>query len=597
MQSGYLLRNRYRIDKPLFAGGFGETYIAIDEDYPDKRRVVVKQLKPQSNDPSVLEIARRLFESEAATLAKLGEKTDRIPMLYAYFEERGEFYLVQEFIQGQTLTQELGNRRLSEAETLKIVTEILAGLIEVHRRNIIHRDLKPDNIIRRSSDRKLVLIDFGAVKAIRQTTVRISSPKFSQSIGIGTDGYMPTEQAMGYPTTASDIYAVGAIALQCLTGKHPTDLIDGATLEFKWRHLCQVSDRVATVLSKMVGSRHVDRYPTAMDANNALDLLAQPVNHQPTQQQQQQQPPTSHKPAPTIVSQTPIDRRKSLKLLGFVGVGMLCVIVIPKLFNSGDLKDANAYYERGNLKAYEKNDSQGALADYNRAIQLDPGFISAYDERGNLKADKLNDTQGALADYDRAIQISPTYARAYHHRGNLKIYRLNDPQGALVDYNRAIELEPKLADAYASRGVLKDQTLNDSPGGLKDLNKSIELDSKLLGGYYNRGDFYYSLGDKKSAIANFQKVVAIDKNSIYGSISQGIIDLEQGSLQQAIVNFDRAAQASPDDTPDIYKYRGLAHSRQGNKTSATQDWRKAFQIYEKVNTRKDRDMVRKWLEG
>jgi serine/threonine protein kinase len=206
MQSGYLLRNRYRIENRLSAGGFGETYISIDEDYPNKRRVVVKHLKPQSKDPSVLLMARRLFNDEGVTLANLGEKTDRIPTLYAYFEENQEFYLVQELIEGQTLTQELGTRRLSETETIEIVREILLGLTEVHGSRIVHRDLKPDNIIRRSSDRKLVLIDFGAVKAVRQTILNPANA--TKSIAIGTRGYMPTEQAMGYPTPASDIYAV-----------------------------------------------------------------------------------------------------------------------------------------------------------------------------------------------------------------------------------------------------------------------------------------------------------------------------------------------------------------------------------------------------
>lgn len=113
----------------------------------------------------------------------------------------------------------MGTQKLSEAATLEIVREILAVLTEVHTNRIVHRDLKPDNIIRRSSvggasvqeNRKLVLIDFGAVKAVRQTILHASGPK---SIGIGTAGYMPTEQAMGYPTAASDIYAVGAIGLQ-----------------------------------------------------------------------------------------------------------------------------------------------------------------------------------------------------------------------------------------------------------------------------------------------------------------------------------------------------------------------------------------------
>jgi serine/threonine protein kinase len=274
MQVSYLLRNRYLIEKPLSAGGFGKTYIATDEDFPGKPRKVVKHLKPQNSSAKVLEIARRLFETEAKTLANLGTKTDRIPTLYAYFEENQEFYLVQEFIEGKTLTQELENRRLSEAETLEVLQEILTGLETVHSNHVIHRDLKPDNIIRRANSNELVLIDFGAVKAIRQAT----NLQISQTISIGTPGYMPSEQGIGNPKLASDVYAAGAIALQCLTGVHPFDLLDPDTSEFKWRHLCQVSDRVANVLYKMVAVSQANRYPNANEAKKALDLLITPVS-------------------------------------------------------------------------------------------------------------------------------------------------------------------------------------------------------------------------------------------------------------------------------------------------------------------------------
>ena len=117
MQPGYLLRSQYSIQQPLASGYFGDTYLAIDLDYRPQRYVVVKHLKPESKDPALLQIARRLFATEAMVLGRLGEVTNRIPALYAYFEEQNEFYLVQEFIEGQTLSQELAAGKLSTIVT------------------------------------------------------------------------------------------------------------------------------------------------------------------------------------------------------------------------------------------------------------------------------------------------------------------------------------------------------------------------------------------------------------------------------------------------------------------------------------------------
>jgi serine/threonine protein kinase len=333
MLSGYMLRNRYCIQHPLSIGGFGETYIALDEDYPGKRQVVVKHLKPQSKDAKVLETARRLFETEAITLARLGEKTDRIPTLYAHFEEGGEFYLVQEFIEGHTLTQEMAIGQLSETKTLEIVRDILTALKFIHTHDIIHRDLKPDNIIRRSSDGQLVAIDFGAVKAVRQANLTTTNANSLASISIGTSNYMPSEQAMGYPKQASDIYAVGAIGIQCLTGEMPNLLFDEDTLEFRWRHLCNVSDRFAAILDKMLQQRYLDRYANAVEALDALDRAflfpntrlqkselveaspKQPVNH-----------PIS------VIALAPASRRNLLRWILLGGIGVVGGIFISQLF-------------------------------------------------------------------------------------------------------------------------------------------------------------------------------------------------------------------------------------------------------------------------
>jgi eukaryotic-like serine/threonine-protein kinase len=371
MNPGDLLRNRYRIEQALAAGGFGETYLAIDLDYPGQRQVVVKHLKPASQDPNALQIARRLFESEAQVLAELGETSDRLPALYAYFEEQGEFYLVQEFIAGKTLTAELAGRKLSEAETIEVLQEILASLAVVHGKNKVHRDLKPDNMIRRAQDSKLVLIDFGAVKEVRQGLGMGTNAALSASIGIGTQGYMPTEQAIGYPRLASDVYAVGAIGIQCLTGRHPYELFDEDILALRWKHLCQVSLGLAQVLDKMVAQQSNERYQDGLMAINALDqlLIARqsqlPTRPSPAVPQPQSQPSAPGAPpqqstiasvqstVQTVQAKTEISapsnnsdannlgRRKLLRLLGFGGSGLIGTLLLAQLLPKKSSDESN----------------------------------------------------------------------------------------------------------------------------------------------------------------------------------------------------------------------------------------------------------------
>ncbi len=124
---------------------------------------------------------------------------------------------------------------------------------------------------------------------------------------------------------------------------------------------------------------------------------------------------------------------------------------------------------------YQQGDYQGALADYNRLIKANPRSANAYYNRGLLKAANLQDYQGALADYNRAIQLKPTYDAAYTNRGNLKATNLQDYQGALADYNRAIALKPRNGNAYYNRGILKYTYLKDSAGGIADLQQSAQI--------------------------------------------------------------------------------------------------------------------------
>ena len=268
-----LLNNRYQVIQVIGAGGFGETFLAEDIHMPSRRRCVIKQLKPiTNNDPQTYQLIQQRFEREAATLEYLGESSHQIPKLYAYFSENGQFYLVQEWIHGQTLTKIVEAKGFeSETTVRQILLSLLSVLDYVHSKGIIHRDIKPDNIILRSGDGKPVLIDFGAVKE----TIRSvgNSPGYpTRSLVIGTPGYMPSEQAVGRPVYATDIYSLGLTAIYLLTGKHSQQLLtDPKTGEIIWQQYApKVSSEFAAVINQAIKPHAGDRYSTASKMLHAL---------------------------------------------------------------------------------------------------------------------------------------------------------------------------------------------------------------------------------------------------------------------------------------------------------------------------------------
>ncbi len=292
---GHLLAGHYRVLQVLGAGGFGETYITEDLHLPGNPKCVLKHLKPASTDRSLLELARKLFEKEAIVLQQLGNH-DRIPRLLAYFEEQQEFYLVQEYIPGHPLSAELTNgQRWREQQVVELLQELLEILIFIHAQGVIHRDIKPDNIMRRDRDRHLILIDFGAIKQVRNQ--QMLHGQQTMTVAIGTPGYMPIEQARGTPRASSDLYALGAIGIQALTGVNPYDLTeDDRTGELKWEHLTAANPQLIAILQRMTRYHFKDRYLTAEEALRAVrGLTGGTFPQAPTQvQATQPQPASTH---------------------------------------------------------------------------------------------------------------------------------------------------------------------------------------------------------------------------------------------------------------------------------------------------------------
>lgn len=272
-----MLRGRYDIISKLGEGGIGETYLAIDKDLPDNYQCVIKKLKPQNVNQTTIKWLNDSFEREAKILQKLGTH-DQIPRLLAFFSENQEFYLVQEYVEGLDLRAEFSlKRQFNQEEVMFLLQQILEVLEYVHEKRVIHRDLKPENLMMRRVDSKIVLIDFGAIKEVGTQVFNRQGQKVKSTFIIGTPGYMPIEQIQYNPMLCSDIYAVGMIALEALTGVFPTHLLDSYTGEVVWKNRVQVRVDFAEVLEKMVAYHPSARYQSASEALKVVQELTKTV--------------------------------------------------------------------------------------------------------------------------------------------------------------------------------------------------------------------------------------------------------------------------------------------------------------------------------
>ncbi|WP_445635948.1 serine/threonine-protein kinase [Nostoc sp. DSM 114161] len=338
-----LLDGRYVTVKLLGRGGFGAAFLARDRRIPGMRQCVVKQFQPAGNLTSTqLQQAQLMFEREAEVLAQIGNEHEQIPDLFAFFpvivnslqpgQQDQFFYLVQEYIDGQNLEEELTqNGQFTEQQVLEVLQEILKILKFVHERGIIHRDIKPSNIMRRR-DGKLFLLDFGAVKQVANVASGAAS-----STGIYSLGFAPPEQMTGgqvFPST--DLYALAVTAITLLTDKEATQLFDAYSNQWKWRGQVNVNPRLTNVLDKMLLPAANQRFQSAQEV---LDALKSPSLASTQINSSSVTPQSPQSPSPPV-PRTPVTQPmfSTLELLGgaaFSGFeGALIAIALFSLVKS-----------------------------------------------------------------------------------------------------------------------------------------------------------------------------------------------------------------------------------------------------------------------
>jgi serine/threonine protein kinase/Flp pilus assembly protein TadD len=590
---GVLIDRRYEIVKVLGKGAFGQTFLAKDMKRPGQPYCVIKQLHYLSNNPQALQHARRLFKKEAEILEKLGHH-DQIPTLLADLEDEQEFYLVEQFVPGQSLASEIGaGMPWSEAQVIRLLVEVLEVLAFVHSQAVIHRDLKPANLMRREPDGKIVLIDFGAVKELG---TQIAHGQNIPTIAIGTPGYMAFEQFNGQPQFNSDIYALGVIAIQALLGlpaeavsslRDPRSTPPG---EIVWRDRQPVSPVLADILDKMVLADCRQRYQSASEVLSDLAKLGadRTTTHAtsistiantlpPTQ------PPASRTQFSSATEQTSQPTQQRLvPHKRWMVAGLVAILTLGGLAGIGysqRSRIAESFYNQGRERA-KYGDLSGALENFDRAIQIRPNYADAYARRCGSRL-TLKDEVGGKADCQQALDLDPDNAIAHLNWGN--IYADERDQAKANEYytrsvqlsSRLIQLNSRNADAYHFRGAARFR-LGDHRGAIDDATQAIELDEEYANAYVTRCQAYGQLSNAEQAIENCQQATEINPNffAAFASLCNHLSNA--GRHEEAIEACTRALQINPNDS-HAYNSRGVVWVRLGNYQAAIDDYRQAIQ--------------------
>jgi tetratricopeptide (TPR) repeat protein len=539
---GKLLGGRYQIVRHLGGGGFGQTYLAEDFHLPGNPQCVVKQLKPKVTDPETLQAARRMFDTEAQVLAKLGSH-DQIPQIFAHFEENREFYLVQEFVAGDTLSQELRTcGQFSETEAISLLQNLLTVLEFVHQQQVVHRDIKPSNLIRRAGDRQPVLIDFGAVKEIGIPQGEGDlNPQATVTIAIGSSGYMPSEQLAGKPRFSSDIYAAGMLTLQCLTGTDPRKLPeDSQTSEILWRDRVAVEPAFADILDTMVRYDYRQRYPSAKEALEALRKI------------------TEVAPVVTLLATPPVENRDGHLIWLERG---------DELFQQQRYRDAIAAYDhviqfqpqdylawfkRGialeNLLSFSD-----AAASYDRVVQLQPEDYLAWYKRGNAYG-QLQQFAAALESYEQVVRLQPENYWAWQDRGSV-LEKMEQFDAAIAAYDRAVRLKPDFSVAVESRKRVLSQLrrvdtlyhLQHYDEAVAACERSIQQDPTDSLAWLMRGMAQDNLGHYAEAVTAYEQVVALQADDHVAWFKLGTVLEKSDRAEEALAAYYRVVQLQPDN--------------------------------------------------
>ena len=489
------------------------------------------------------------FERERRLLGSFTAREGFVPLLEAGTHE-GTPYLVMPLLEGGTLRERLAAGPLGVDETLSLGRALAAALGRAHEKGIVHRDLKPENILFTADGRPLVA-DLGLAKHFDRDT-----PGASGSVSLsrpgelrGTAGYMAPEQIADAKSAgpAADVFALGVILHECLAGvpafpgENMLDVLRNIETG-KVSRLARkdVPDWLVAAIERALARDPARRFRDGSELHRALGGPAKEARSR---------------------------RRASLVVLALLSI--LVVVGLRAVRGPG----RRELFDRAAARQAQ-GDLDGAIADYGRVLELDPGDYATLDNRANLRRRK-GDLEGALADLDQAIRLSPPDAAVFFNRGNIRQTR-GDVEGAIADYDRSIELDPSRWGAFNNRGLMR-RVKGDAAGALSDFDRAAALEPRDAMPLANRGDARQVAGDLQGALSDFDRAIALDPGLGAAYRGRGIARHARGDLRGALSDEGRAIELGAGDSRTFVE-RGDTRQDMGDLDGAISDYDRAIEL-------------------
>ena len=622
-----LLGGRYQFINILGLETNDATYLVKDTHIEGHPNCVIKRLPLSGEGLRMPQFTRKLLRKKAESLQRMGHH-GQIPRILAYFEEDDYFCLVEEFIPGRALSLILKSRQsLPETVVIQLIKELLKILVVVHSWGLIHRCITPDNVIQRQTDGKLVLTGLGIFREINSQGNRLQDSVTQPQVN-EQQVYASLEHLLGKRHFNGDIYAVGMIGIQALTGLSTAELAklrngwrqngSTASARFHWNYYVSVSSGLEEILNKMVHEDTARRYQTAAEALDAIrQLIGVSGENIPAQQDSRPQSsvaaaesstltPRSVQPSDVNVASTPkppqspsavkpvvqpADSNLEAKKLEAkklestqnkakkpyrhwpLTIGLMLLFAMAAVIIVARIPQQTVayFYRYYGEESFTQGNYQEAIAHYSKTLtHNENGYV--YFKRG-LAHHNMDNLREAQEDFSQAIQLDPGLDSAYYYRGNIR-FQFGDRQGALQDYTEAILLNPQLVKAYVNRGSVRAE-LGDETGAIEDYSAAIQIDPSMAAAYLNRCLSRSNMEEHHGAIADCTQAINLTPNSVFAYQNRGLVRRRLGDIRGALEDFNIAINLDPED-PDPYYNRGLARLELGDIAGAVEDYTEAI---------------------